>query len=316
MSIDLFDPFPPTSDPVAVEPSATAARPAARGAAPAALGLPLPLPLRRWGAAQAREALDEARLTLPVHLPEATVVSALTTVVLRSGEFAVKVYPPGTSPEHLDQLTDALRGSATAHLALGRSVVTSHGVVTLTPWLPAAAAVTWAETGALLRRFHSEHAGAEVPAWTPLSRLPSQLQGLPEEAAEVLLRARESLLDALGATRSFLGEGVIHGDVSPSNVMRTPQGPRLIDLDWVARAPREYDLAAASRRFRAGEISGTTYLAFCDAYGFDVLTWEGLPVLDRIADLGGVAFRLWDCRHHGRDLDWLEQELRVWRAPL
>jgi hypothetical protein len=29
-----------------------------------------------------------------------------------------------------------------------------------------------------------------------------------------------------------------------------------------------------------------------------------------------VAFRLWDSRHHGLDLDWVEHELRVWRTPL
>lgn len=277
---------------------------------------PLPLPTRHWGAAEALLALDEARLSLPLHLPDATVVSALTTVVLRSGDVAVKVYPPGTDPAHLDLLAGALADTSTAHLPVDRAVVTSHGVVTVTPWLPPAAAVTWEETGALLRRFHAEHAAADVPAWTPLSRLPSQVEGLPGDVAGVLLAARAALLEALSEVRSELGVGVIHGDVSPSNVMRTAAGPRLIDLDWVAVAPREYDLAAASRRVRDGEISRPTYARFCDAYGFDVLTWDGLPVLDRIADLGGVAFRLWDCRHHGRDLDWVQAEALLWRTPL
>jgi hypothetical protein len=277
---------------------------------------PLPLPTRRWGAAEALLALDEARLSLPLHLPEATVVSTLTTVVLRSGDVAVKVYPPGTDPAHLDLLAAALDGTSTAHLPVGPAVVTSHGVVTLTPWLPPAPAVTWQETGALLRRFHTEHAAADVPTWTPLSRLPSQVEALPDDVAETLLTARVLLLEALGEVGSVLGVGVIHGDVSPSNVMRTAAGPRLIDLDWVARAPREYDLAAASRRVRDGEISRHAYAGFCDAYGFDVLSWDGLPVLDRVADLGGVAFRLWDCRHHGRDLDWVEAEARHWRTAL
>ena len=113
-----------------------------------------------------------------------------------------------------------------------------------------------------------------------------------------------------------MGEGAIHGDVSPANVMRTPEGPRLIDLDWVARAPREYDLASAARRVRAGEMSRRDYARFCTAYGVDVRSWPGLPLMDRIADLGGVAFRLWDCRHHGQDLAWVERELREWTMPL
>lgn len=277
---------------------------------------PLPLPGDSWGAAEALSAVDVARSSLPVHLPEATVVSALTTVVLRSGEHAVKVYPPGTDPAHLDRVTSALDGSATAHLPLGPALVTAYGVVTVTPWLPAARPVSWAELGSVLRAFHAEHAAADVPRWVPLSRLPSQVELLPAEYAAVLLEAREHLLAALGEVDSVLGDGIIHGDVSPSNGMRTPDGPRLIDLDWVARGPREYDLAAAARRARAGEISRRTYARFCAAYGFDVHSWPGLPVLDRIADLGGVAFRIWDSRRHGLGLDWVPDEVRVWRTPV
>ena len=297
-----------------VVPTRSASLVVATRTAPAAM--PLPLPAGPWGAVEALAALDEARPLLPVGLPHATVVSALTTVVLRAGDCAVKVYPPGTDPAHLDRLATALAGSATAHLPTAPAVVTSYGVLTVTPWLPGTGSVTWPELGALLRAFHTEHAGADVPRWTPLSRLESQVAGLPAEWAEVLLAARDGLLRALAEVDSWVGEGAIHGDVSPANVMRTPEGPRLIDLDWVARAPREYDLASAARRVRAGEMSRRDYARFCTAYGVDVRSWPGLPLMDRIADLGGVAFRLWDCRHHGQDLAWVEQELREWTTPL
>ncbi|MFL6134782.1 MAG: phosphotransferase enzyme family protein [Nocardioidaceae bacterium] len=276
----------------------------------------LPLPVGPWGADEALAALAEARDALPLALGDATVVSALTTVVLHCAEYAVKVYPPGTDASHLDRLTGALAGSRSAHLPLCAPVVTTQGVVTVAPWLTDTRPVTWAHLGSLLRTFHEEHATADVPAWTPLSRLASQVDGLPEEAAEVLLGARDALLAAVEEIDSELGEGTIHGDVSPSNVMRSPDGPRLIDLDWVGRAPREYDLSSASRRVADGEISAATYAQFCAAYDFDVRSWPGLPLLNRIADLGGVAFRLWDSRHHGVDLDWIEQEVRVWRTPL
>ncbi len=277
---------------------------------------PLPLPVATWGAPEAVAALEEARAALPVRLPAVTVVSALTTVVLRAGDHAVKVYPPGTDPAHLDRVACALAGSATAHLPLGPAVPTLHGVVTVAPWLPPARPVSWAEVGTLLRAFHDEHAEARLADWTPLSRLPSQVEDLPGEYAAVLMEARARLLGALEEVGSVLGEGAIHGDVSLSNVMRTASGPRLIDLDWAARGPREYDLASAARRVRNGEISRRTYHRFCAGYGYDVLSWPGLTVLDRIADLGGVAFRIWDSRHHGLDLDWLAHEAAVWRAPL
>jgi Phosphotransferase enzyme family len=276
----------------------------------------LPLPLHGWGAEQALAALAEARDRVPLDSGTAAVVSALTTVVLRVGDQAVKVYPPGTDPAHLRRLSCALSGSPTAHVPVSDPVETSHGVVVAAPWLTDTRPVSWPDLGALLRAFHQDHAAADVPPWAPLSRLDSQVAGLPAEAAAVLRDARDTVLGALAEVRSELGEGTIHGDVSPSNVMWSPAGPRLIDLDWVGRAPREYDLSSASRRVANGEMSPETYDAFCAAYGFDVRSWAGLPLLDRIADLGGVAFRLWDSRHHGLDLDWVEDELRVWRTPL
>lgn len=296
--------------------SLPALAPSVAGSSPDDAVLPLPLPTGSWGVAEALAALSEARLSLPLPLPDATVVSALTTVVLRSGDHAVKVYPPGTDPAHLDRLTRSLAGSTTAHLPLGPAVVTSHGVVTVTPWLPAARPVSWAELGALLRAFHDEHATADVPRWTPLSRLPSQVRVLPDDQAAVLLQARDELLTALAEAGSAVGHGVIHGDLSAANVLRTPLGPRLIDLDWVSVGPREYDLASAARRVRNGEISRRGYARFCATYGFDVRTWPGLALLDRIADLGGVAFRIWDSRHHGLDLAWVKQEVTLWRRPV
>jgi hypothetical protein len=244
------------------------------------------------------------------------VVQALTTVVLRLGDLAVKVYPPGTDAAHLDEVHAALAHCATVLLPLGRAVATPHGLVTAAPWLAPARPVGWPAVGAVLRRFHDEAAGAVLPRWSPLSRLADEVATLDPEHGEVLMQAREVLLDAVRQVPSALGEGVIHGDLSPSNVLRGPFGPLLIDLDWVATGPREYDLASAARRLRNGELSRRSYARFCASYGYDVRRWAGLPLVDLVADLGGVAFRLWDDRHHGRPLDWLPDEVARWRDPL
>lgn len=277
---------------------------------------PLPLPLPGWGVTEALTALAEARLELDVLAAAPVVVSALSTVVLRCGDRAVKVYPPSTDPAHLARTATALAGSASALLPDAGPVVTSGGVVTVLPWLADPTPVTWAETGAVLRRFHAEHDDADVAPWEPLRRLETQAADLPDTARAVLLDARDALREALAALRSPLGVGVVHGDLSPSNVMRGPDGPVLIDLDWVARAPREYDLGSAARRRDAGELDAATYLAFCRAYGADVRGWDGRVVLDRVAALGGVAFRLWDDRRQGRALDWLDAAVAEWRTPL
>jgi len=278
----------------------------------------LPLPPAGWGVADALAAFEAARPSLPpgVAAP-AGVLGALTTVVLDAGEHVVKVYPPGTDADHLDAIHTVLGGSTSATVSCVPAVPTVRGVVTVSRRVPPGdSPVTWAEVGAALLRFHLENGGRSVPAWAPLSRLPAEVSSLPDEQAEVLLTARDVLLAALSGVRSELGFDTIHGDVSPSNVLRDGRGVTLIDLDWVARAPREYDLASASRRFRSGEIDRATYRSFCRAYGHDVLGWEGLPLMDRVADLAGVVFRIWDCRFHGRDLDWLPDELRLWRTPL
>jgi hypothetical protein len=276
----------------------------------------LPLPTASWGLPEAREALAEAQLVLPVPLRRARVVSALTTVVLRAGQHAVKVYPPGTDAGHLAGITEALQGTGTALLPVCDPVVTSHGVVSVSPWLSGTRPVGWRDTGALLRRFHDAHADAPVPAWDPLRRVVALAADLPDDAAAVLLDARLALLTALSGLHSPLGVGVVHGDVSPSNVMRRPGGPVLIDLDFVARAPREYDLTSAARRYESGEIDAATYREFCDGYGSDVRSWDGRVVLDRIALLGGVAFRIWDDRRNGVPLGWLDQAVRHWRTAL
>ncbi|MBB2924326.1 hypothetical protein [Cellulomonas cellasea] len=277
---------------------------------------PLPLPTAGWGVGHALDAVAEARLALPFRLPRAHVVSALTTVVLRAGRRAVKVYPPGTDPAHLAATAEALAGTPFAVLPVCAPVVTSGGVVTVSPWVTGGRSADWAETGALLRGFHDVHADAAVPLWDPLRRVVSQVAALPDDAAAVLLAARTALLDAVAGLRSELGVGTVHGDVSPGNTVRSGVTPLLIDLDFVARAPREYDLTSAARRFVAGEIDAAAYRGFCDAYGFDVLTWDGRAVLDRVAALGGVAFRLWDDVHHGRAHDWLDDAVREWRTPL
>lgn len=305
--------------PAAVPPGTVAA------ALPApAVSEPLPLPTVGWGLAQARAAWRAALPQLPATVlaglagPAArhrvVPVSALTTVVLRVGPWAVKVYAPGTDPTHLDGIAEGLAGSSVGHLPVAPAVVTEHGVVSVSRWLRGGAPVGWPQVGAIVRRFHDDHAGAALPPWRPLTRVDSQAAGLPAEEAELLRAARDGLVAAVAQTWSELGWGAVHGDLSAENVLGHAGGARLIDLDWCVTGPRELDLAPVARRLRDGEIDGATYLDFCRAYGHDVRGWAGLPLLDRIAELGGVVFRLWDCRHHGRDLDWLPGELRRWRS--
>lgn len=278
--------------------------------------VPLPLPAPGWGASDAMLALDAARASLPRLPLEITLASVLSTVVMRAGVWAIKVYPPGTDADRLERLREALDGVGSIVDWAAAPVGTPYGVVTLMPWIDAAGEIDWPELGVLLRTFHDEARTLDVAPWAPLSRLPAQALELRPDDAAILLGARAELLTALDGVTSELGVGVLHGDVSLSNALRTTTGPRLIDPDWVARGPLEYDLASAARRRARGEIDRATYRRFCAAYGHDVRHWDGLALLDRIADLGALAFALWDSRRRGEDLDWCAPALAAWRTPL
>lgn len=267
---------------------------------------PLPLPVPGWGAVQARDAVAEAALVLPQLGGPAELVRALSTVVFRVGECAVKVHPPGTDPMHLARVHAVLGDSPVALTASAAPVVTSSGVVTVTAWTAPAPQVGWGEVGRVLRVLHDLPNAAALPAWTPLRRLPAQLDGLPAASAAVLREARSSVLARLAGLTPVLPLGALHGDVSPENVLSTATGPRWIDLDFACAGMREYDLAAVVRRYAAAEITDADYRAFVLGYGADLRGWPGLPLLDELCELSGLGFRLWTDRVAGRASGWLD----------
>jgi Phosphotransferase enzyme family len=277
---------------------------------------PLPLPQPGWGAVQALDAVAEAALVLPQLAAPARVVRAVSTVVLQVGECAVKVHPPGTDPTHLARVHAVLADSPVALTAVAAPVVTSHGVVTVTPWTPPAQPLGWGEVGEVLRTLHDLPTAAALPAWVPLRRLPAQLLELPGEQARQLLDHRSALLDRLAGLVPALPAGAVHGDVSPDNVLATASGPRWIDLDFACAGLREYDVAAVVRRYGLGELSDADYRAFVHGYEADLRGWPGLALLDELCVLSGAGFRLWTDRCAGRPSDWLPAVLdRLSAAP-
>jgi hypothetical protein len=247
----------------------------------------------------------------PAELATARVVQLVSTAVLEVGGLAVKIHPTGTDAPRLAAQGAVLDGDLWVP-PVGPPVVTPHGVAVAYPWLVPAHPVSWPEVGGLLRAWHATPVDPRgLPRWTPLRRLPAQVAAyaeLPDHdpgLVRLALAARESLLARVGALEPVLGTGVIHGDVSPSNVLRRGGLPVLIDSDFVAVGPLEYDLVAAAQRRERGEIDEATYLAFADAYGFDVRAWSGLGLVEEICGLGAVTFRLRCAVQRGEDVGWL-----------
>lgn len=277
----------------------------------------------RWGVDDARRVVAAAalRLGLPLASPDqAECVQIVSTAVFRVGDVAVKVYPPHVDVTRLTAVQTALPAAADSWiLPLAEPVVTEDGTAVAYPWVDHSREATWAELGGLLRRWHAAPVDATcLPVWTPLTRVPRQLASYaarPDSEpglTRVLMTARDRVLADVANLRSDLGCGAIHGDVSPSNAMRRDGRLLLIDLDFVAWGPREYDLVPAAQRRDRGEIDEETYAQFCAAYGHDVREWSGLGVVQEVCDLGGLTFALAMACARGEDVSWLPDAVARW----
>jgi len=73
----------------------------------------------------------------------------------------------------------------------------------------------------------------------------------------------------------------------------------LCDLDSVGTGPREWDLTPPAHGATRMGRPRAAYTAFADAYGFDVTTWPGWPVLRAVRDLQMATSTFG--AFHGRD---------------
>lgn len=145
-----------------------------------------------------------------------------------------------------------------------------------------------ARLGLLLRRLHDlPQPPVPLPRYQPLTRFADTVEAstiLSSSDAEWLLAERRALLDAYAQLDFPLGEGQIHGDAYPGNLLW--DGDRVILGDWdeSATGPREHDLANTYQGVRFGRTN-EDLRAFAEAYGYDIAIWTGLPVLRALRDL-------------------------------
>jgi aminoglycoside phosphotransferase (APT) family kinase protein len=146
--------------------------------------------------------------------------------------------------------------------------------------------------GSILRQLHELPAPPfELPRYQPLTRLGTVLAGptrLGEADHAWLDQCRRELLTQYAQLSSTLGEGFIHGDAYPGNTLW--DGDRVILGDWdeVATGPRELDLINTHQGARMGRTEAERD-AFTAAYGWDVTTWDGYPILRAMRDLHTLA---------------------------
>ena len=79
--------------------------------------------------------------------------------------------------------------------------------------------------------------------------------------------------------------GPIHGDAHTKNLLTDRGQVVLIDFEAAAIGPREWDLLPTSIAVQRYGLPEQRYQEFAAAYGFDVRTWDGYPVLREIREV-------------------------------
>ena len=151
---------------------------------------------------------------------------------------------------------------------------------------------TAAELASLLRRLHALEPPASLvlPELRPFTGAAERIAQaeLPEADRDFLLGRLADLRDRYAQLEFALPQGPIHGNADVSSVLSLMWDgtPVLVDLDGFAVGPREWDLVLTAMYFeRFGWHTEDEYLEFVAAYGFDVMSWPGYPVLRNVREL-------------------------------
>jgi aminoglycoside phosphotransferase (APT) family kinase protein len=155
--------------------------------------------------------------------------------------------------------------------------------------------------GLLARRLHEVTAGvlpAGIPDIEPLALVRAWLPRLgTEPIGEQVGKLWDELewLERLwdeAIAGDPLGTVFVHGDFHQDNVVVTPEGPTLLDLEEAGRGPASWDLVphlVGVRRYGASE---DVCRSFLDASGSDPLRWEGTEILCRAYELLMIAWAI------------------------
>nr|WP_236667331.1 aminoglycoside phosphotransferase family protein [Nonomuraea sp. K271] len=147
------------------------------------------------------------------------------------------------------------------------------------------------DLAAILRGLHSLAVPTDLglPPLDILSRVSERIHaapGLTDEDRAFLLTRRNDLQSAYDALAFPLTPCAVHGDAHNENLIKAADGNiLLIDLERFAFGPPETDLAVTAIEHSVGWGTRAEYDQFAERYGFDVLAWDGYPVLRDINEL-------------------------------
>lgn len=174
-------------------------------------------------------------------------------------------------------------------LQVDQPVISQGCVVTFWRYLPQEGpAPNPADLAILLRHLHQlDPPPVPLPAYQPLVSVCRAVDAsrVIDEEERGWLRTRCEQLQVAYCKLSFqLPAGMIHGDAWRGNLLRDGQRVVLADWDTVSIGHREIDLIPTLQAPRFG-LRETQRDAFVAAYGRDIRSWDGYPVLRDMREL-------------------------------
>lgn len=170
----------------------------------------------------------------------------------------------------------------------------------------------------VLRQLHSlpVPAGLALPEFDIFDRVSERIAKSADltDAEREFLTGRLAQLRLDYASLDFtLPRSAVHGDAHQDNLIQRPDGKLiLIDFERFAYGPPESDLAVTATEHLVGWHSDAQYARFCQAYGFDVMSWEGFPILRAINELKMTTWLMQNVRQSDR----VAEEFRTRLASL
>jgi hypothetical protein len=183
-------------------------------------------------------------------------------------------------------------------LPVDQPVTTDSCVVTFWRYLPQhEPAPGPADLGHLLRQLH-QVGPAPVPlaVYQPLvsvRRAIDTSRAISDEERAWLRDHCAHLLDAYSRLSFQLPTGLIHGDAWRGNLLRDQHQVVLADWDAVSTGHREIDLIPTLQAPRFG-LPADQRDAFITAYGHDIRSWDGYPILRDMRELSTLTAILRD----------------------
>jgi len=150
---------------------------------------------------------------------------------------------------------------------------------------------TLTDLAAILRQLHRASVPPDllIPEFDIFGRVSERIAAapsLPEQDRDFLSNRLAALRGEYSTLAFTLPPSAVHGDAHQSNLIQQADGKvLLIDFERFAFGPPESDLAVTAAEYLIGWHTDAAYASFCDTYGFDVIQWDGFPVLRAINEL-------------------------------